>query len=355
KLIIHVQRFVNLFRWLNVILIFATFLAYLSPYVNPEDFWQVSLFGLIYPWLLLFNLLFVLFWLVLKKKNFLLSLACIIMGWGHLTSTLGWSSHPTSIPEESLAILSYNVQNFRYVSSGKDTQEKSKRFQEITRWLKSEEVDVFCAQELHRITLNTLDSIAFPYNHSIRRQSASIHSNYPFLDKGRLDFGKSVNAAVWADIEFSPGKVLRIYSIHLQSSGIDPDAIDVVAEGKIQEKQTWFSLKRIIGKFKEASSVRARQAKQVAAHIQKSPHPVVVCGDFNETPLSYVYRIVSQSLQDAFKVRGRGFGTTYAGKIPALRIDYILTDPQIEILEHRIMRRNFSDHYPVKSRIHWRN
>ena len=179
--------------------------------------------------------------------------------------------------------------------------------------------------------------------------------NFPFLDKGRIKFGKSVNVAVWADIEISSGKVIRVYSIHLQSSKIDPNAIDVVAEGKIQEKQTWFSLKSIIGKFKNATSIRAKQAEEVAQHIRKSPHPVVVCGDFNETPLSYAYRVISRSLQDAFKARGSGFGTTYAGKLPALRIDYILTDPKFKILEHQIIHRNFSDHYPVKSRIRLQN
>ncbi|MEM8906288.1 MAG: endonuclease/exonuclease/phosphatase family protein, partial [Bacteroidota bacterium] len=98
---------------------------------------------------------------------------------------------------------------------------------------------------------------------------------------------------------------------------------------------------------------RAQQAHLVAEHVRNSPYPVMICGDFNETPLSYVYRILSAPLQDAFKQKGSGLGTTYAGKIPALRIDYILADRRLKILDHQILYKSYSDHYPVRSSFEW--
>lgn len=345
------HRFIKLFRWINVFVILATFLSYLSPYVSPETNWQISLFSLLYPWLLLLNILFLLFWAAMKQKYFFLSLGCILMGWGHLTSTIGWKGGTVAPNKEVINIMSFNVQTLSYIFSPKKEKERFRRFYQFRDWLDSEKIDVFCAQEMQRLHDNHLDSIGLVHHHRFRGKSASIHSRFPIVNKGRIEFYKSANIVLWADIEFAKGQIVRVYSLHLQSSGINPESIDVLAKGKIQEKKTWFNLKYALRKFKNASIRRAYQAEQVAVQIRKSPHPVIVCGDFNETPNSYAYKTISESLQDAFKTKGSGFGTTYAGKIPGLQIDYILTDQRIDILKHEILDKPFSDHYPIKSTI----
>ena len=78
---------------------------------------------------------------------------------------------------------------------------------------------------------------------------------------------------------------------------------------------------------------------------------VIICGDFNDTPLSYIYRTFAHQRKDSFCEQGIGFGTTYAGNIPALRIDYILTDPIFQIETHEVYRFKVSDHYGVGSAI----
>ena len=81
--------------------------------------------------------------------------------------------------------------------------------------------------------------------------------------------------------------------------------------------------------------------------MNNSPYKVIVCGDFNDTPQSYTYNLLSENLNDSFKTKGVGFGTTYAGSIPALRIDYILTHEKIKVQSHKILKENYSDHFPV--------
>jgi endonuclease/exonuclease/phosphatase family metal-dependent hydrolase len=112
--------------------------------------------------------------------------------------------------------------------------------------------------------------------------------------------------------------------------------------------------KNLIRKLRTAYEKRSTQAHMVQAHIGRSPYPVIVCGDFNDTPTSYTYNTISRGLNDTFKVKGNGLGATYNGKMPFLRIDYIFTDPSIHILKHEVMRTNISDHFPVCASIEMR-
>jgi endonuclease/exonuclease/phosphatase family metal-dependent hydrolase len=81
--------------------------------------------------------------------------------------------------------------------------------------------------------------------------------------------------------------------------------------------------------------------------MSQSPYPVIAAGDFNDTPLSYTYSILSNKMRDVFYERGKGIGTTYSGKIPFLRIDYILTDLCFTPLKFSIIKKKYSDHYPI--------
>ena len=336
---------------MNVFVILATFFAYLSPYFSPEQYWGFSIFGLAYPLLLLANILLLIFWGVLKKRYFFLSLGCILMGWGHVSSLLGVNLSSDEKSEEAIKIMSYNTHDFYYLRTIRNKKIQKSREKELTKWLeKNNSISILCAQEL-KGSYVFFDKKTFPYHHNLVGKTASIYSKFPILNRGAISFEKSSNSALWADLDLGNNKKVRVYSIHLQSSRIDEKEIDVVTEGKIKEKETWIGLKGIFSKFKNASIIRSRQAEMVIEHISKSPYPVIVGGDFNETPLSYVYRLFSKKLNNAFQLKGDGIGSTYAGKLPALKIDYIFTDPKIKILDHDIEHVPFSDHYPMTSRV----
>ena len=99
--------------------------------------------------------------------------------------------------------------------------------------------------------------------------------------------------------------------------------------------------------MRKTAIVRSKEARTIKENIVKSPYPVVVCGDFNDIPVSYTYHVLSEGLQDAFQESAWGFGKTYAGHIPALKIDNILLDNSLEALHCHIPKIPFSDHYPV--------
>jgi endonuclease/exonuclease/phosphatase family metal-dependent hydrolase len=77
----------------------------------------------------------------------------------------------------------------------------------------------------------------------------------------------------------------------------------------------------------------------------------VVCGDFNDTPVSYAYRKVRGDMKDAFVESGWGVSNTYNGGLPSLRIDYILCDRKFDVSDYRRDRIYLSDHFPVRCRL----
>jgi len=191
----------------------------------------------------------------------------------------------------------------------------------------------------------------YPYNFRPHGQSICIYSKYPFTNRGKLDISENVqNGCIFVDVKVN-GKMLRIYNMHLQSNRVSGDASKLKKEGDIQAKETWLDIKGILGKISRAASIRSTQASAIITHFKESKYPVIVCGDMNDTPLSYNYKLFSRQLNDGFKERAVGLGTTYNETIPLLRIDYIWTDKQLKVNSHEIINENFSDHYPVISRI----
>ena len=340
----------NLIRWANIILIFVTFVSYLSPFVNPATFWPFSFFGLAYPWLLLANTLFIVFWIVLKKWYFLLSFCCILAGWNHFLNFIAFNTSSPS-HSESIQVGSYNLKGLVNIKWQKD--KKASMEADLLKLIKGNEgIDIICTQESSMANLQFL-SKGLKLNHVYRAQnrSAAILSRFPMVDKGEIIFKNSKNATAWVDLDVN-GKTIRVYSLHLQSTKVAPATDDLLENGDLKEKETWLNIKEILARVKRASITRTNQAKLVTKHMDNCRHPIILCGDFNDTPLSFVYKMLSEKLKDAFQEKGFGIGSTYAGNIPALRIDYIFTDKRMEIINYKTLRDgDFSDHYAIKSEI----
>ena len=95
------------------------------------------------------------------------------------------------------------------------------------------------------------------------------------------------------------------------------------------------------------------QVETILEHKNNSRYPVIISGDFNNTPFSYVYHKVSQSMSDAFVEAGNGIGTTYLFEYYPMRIDYILASNELQILSFNTIKKTFSDHYPIRATIGW--
>ncbi len=350
----------HLLRWGNILLILLTFLSYLSPYVSPEDFWPLSFFGLAYPWFLLFNVIFIISWLIAKKKYYLFSLGCIILGGNHFLSVVGLHGSGSSGDEAAFHIMSFNTHSMRafYGRNSKQKPEKSwASIDDFYEMAKKNHAEILCFQEfksddeyVKTFQKEINESVDLEHVYFEKGISLAIFSKYPILKKDTLAFENKSNGCIYADIQIGK-KVVRVYNVHLKSNEITGIAERVAKERNLQEKKTWLDMRSIMGKYKYNAQVRTKQARKIFDHILDSPHPVILCGDFNDTPQSYIYHMFTRNLQDSFKKRGRGLGVTYGGVIPALRIDYILTDLELNVLNHRILKEKYSDHYPIISEV----
>lgn len=334
---------------LNIVLIVGLLLAYCSPYFDPNEYWIFSMFGLFYPVLLFANIVMVLFWMLVEFKYLFASLIAILLGWSHLQGFINFSTHSDNPGE--LTVMTYNVSFFYPMRKGKTVDQVAKR-KEVKAFFKSHsDVDIFCLQESSKYSREIL-AASFPdyYAHEIPTRGTFIFSRFPIASAGEIDFGTSTNSCLWADLKLPTGQKIRMYSAHLQSNKVSAVASTVIDNANLQEKETWTGIQGILGKYSDASRVRARQAQMIADHAAKCAHRTIISGDVNDPPTSYTYSRLCGDYQDSFVEAGAGIGTTYAGKIPMLRIDYIFVDRGFSVESFGVIKEPYSDHYPVKGR-----
>jgi endonuclease/exonuclease/phosphatase family metal-dependent hydrolase len=332
---------------INAAVIMATLLAYLAPVVDPKITWIVSFFGLFYPVFLILNALFILFWIVQKPVWLLPSLIAILVGWTHLEGFIGFDNTIINDETEGILLLTNNISNASF-GYDKDKNKRATKKTNLENFLgKYKNTDILCFQEVGEYAKGILNQVFQKHKMYHTGKGAVIMSRHPIIDKGEIDFGTITNSCLWADIKVN-GEIIRVYSIHLQSNRITNEAEEIAEKMELKEKKTWTGIRGILRKYKNHHIDRSTQAEQIAAHAAESPYPVVLTGDFNDPPQSYTYHVLSRKRTDAFKAKGGGLGTTYAGVIPFLRIDYVLADESIEINKCKLIKANFSDHHPIQ-------
>jgi len=247
--------------------------------------------------------------------------------------------------------------------SANNEQLKAEQLQ-ILDYIRQQEPDIFCGQEFSgkstQTTQNAYDfltqNVGLKYQYKAGGSSLLIASRYPIINKGTLHFEGTYNGAIFADIE-GPHGIFRVYSMHLQSVGLGTDTEEVLKQQNLtslDDKATQAKYKRIGSKLQQAFVMRTEQVRALHHHVKASPYPVLLAGDLNDTPISYAYSTLVEDMQDSFWEEGRGAGTTYAGKLPLLRIDYIMASPSLRFYNHNVLPEAYSDHYAVTSELSFR-
>lgn len=334
----------KLIYFVNICFGLAILASYVSPWINPEIFEYVSLFGLFFPVFVIVNILFVIYWLFNKPKYSILSIICLLLGWSSIGGLIQFGNAEIS-DKEAIKILSYNVQGLFI------RKEDKKTINDLTQFFhnKQRDIDVFCFQEKGNKNETILNQI-FPESSYIGSMfGTAIFSKYAFLDKGIIKIGGNTGEAVWADVKF-PNGTARVYSFHLSSNLISKRTDDLLEEGELNE-ETWSGFKGILRSYTSHSVKRKKQLDILMDHVRKSPYPVILAGDMNDVPQSYVYRLFTKDRQDSFRSKGNGMGVSFGDTYPFLRIDYILPDHNFSVLKHEVKDVAFSDHYPVRSHL----
>lgn len=341
------RRFVFSF---NIIAIIFLFGAYFSTIVNPSEAWFFSLFGLAYPFLLLINILFALFWFVQMKMNGFFSLVAIIIGTSFYRSTFQFRSEKI-VAEDPIVVTSYNVGLFGYFQSKWHSAEM---IQQINRL----NTDVLCVQEflnLGKEGYSTVDTIkrGCGFNHCYFQKLSdgrkrgeygmAIFSKFPILKSELVQFdGLTGNMCVYSDIMID-SSTYRIYNVHLQSFKFKKQDYNFVAQMPENNEERIKQSKSLLARMKNAYIKRSLQVERIKEHIDSSELPYFIVGDFNDPPVSYSYGVLSEGLKDAFIENGSGMGKTYIGLMPNFRIDYILYPEKFQGLDYKTFKLS-SDH-----------
>ncbi|MBN3036071.1 MAG: endonuclease/exonuclease/phosphatase family protein [Bacteroidales bacterium] len=355
--------FRNLFLVLNIFSAFLLVISYATPFVNPARFWPLAFAGLAVPYLMLIQIMFLAIWLLMWKRLAILPLATLLLGFNHIGRIVQFHSGQNFPDQEDIRITSFNIRNFAHkIHDGKPAEQEKLMRKEISEFLAERKgtlvclQEYFCKREELPVSLRKFATgIQMPYFCFQKYYETSrfpdalvIMSRYPIISQGSIESeGKTI--CLFADLDMGDDTI-RVFNVHLASIHFireDYLFFDELLDGGSETIRE--GTRKILAKLKRAFVRRGNQVGIVHAAIQDSPHPVVVCGDLNDTPHSYAYRVVKGRLEDTFLKAGRGISNTYAGEqIPSYRIDYIFYDPCFfSTTCYQRFNVKLSDHYPI--------
>ena len=329
-------------------------LSYLSVFVNPAKAWGLSFIGLAFVPLSIANL-FLLLWAIKRwSGSFVIPLLALLPSLFFLGRYVQFSSDEQPVAQDpELKIVSYNVGRFALHDSGAGITSRSQCADSIFTFLNTQNADIICLQEFRISDVDKVrsylsrkmkgykaDFYLFPMSNGSAFGNVTL-SRLPVINKGKLKFDESANLAIYTDYEVH-GRRFRVYNCHFESYNI---SLPGILRGLLHADKAVVSAAGT--KMKRSITRRPKQVDKVFSDIENCPIEAFVCGDFNDNPMSYSYYRMTRGRKDSFVEAGEGFGATFAGMWPLLRIDYILLPDRFKALEHETPRLKFSDHYPV--------
>lgn len=344
-------------RALMLLTAFLLFLTYASMLVNPAKAWYMTVIGLLFIPVAVLNLLLLFHAIRRKSKAFLIPLLALMPSIIFIGRYFQFSSGADEKGENTVKIMSYNVGRFM-LGRRKDFKGDDGRkacLDSIMRFISKTDADVVCLQEVDldgEYDVRNFINEHFPdyqsgYFMFINKDGAYGNvtlSRFPITDKGRLQFDKSANLAIYTDLEIGDRK-LRVYNCHFESYNISMAKLV-----KSWQKDSTF-VRDTEAKLKRSITRRPVQVDQVMSDIEECPVESIVVGDFNDNPMSYTYFRLMKGRKDTFVEAGKGFGATHTALWPFIRIDYILYPKHFKAVSNQIPRLKYSDHYPVVAEI----
>lgn len=344
-----------LFRIAVAFAAIALFISYISIFFNPAKLWVVSLFGLYYIPIVILNVVLLSMAVVRWSASAWLPFVVLLPSLFFLKHFISFDSKNQPAETDTYKIMTYNVGQFS--SSNMDIS-KEVCARQISSYIQSEDPDIVCLQEFSTTKPSKVKDILPNYPHK-HFHLIKVRENYYFgnmiaskrgiISKGEITFPRSTNLSIYADIKHD-GDTIRIYNNHLESYSLSPSAL--IKRLRNGTHTLSDELKDIHAKMKVSNIKRADQVDKVLRHIKVSRHPAIICGDFNDTPMSYTYQQLRKVSRDTFLEAGTGFSSTYSFLWPLLRIDYILVPESYKVERHETPRSRYSDHYPVITEIY---
>jgi endonuclease/exonuclease/phosphatase family metal-dependent hydrolase len=366
---------IRLFLVLNIAAGLLFLLACCNGFLHPEKWWFIAMLAFFFPLFLVLLLVFLFFWLVAHPRYAWISLLCLIIGWQNIHAFFGFSLAPHHFPKKdsgSIRVLTWNVRSWDEFSVKKPNGSAHRL--PMLELIGKQDADILCFQEFYEPADSSKSNIhyisrklGFPYfffsrdyhNHLNKYETGSvIFSKYPVIATGQIHFDNDTlhkrGSLIFTDLNIN-GKKIRVFTTHLQSVLFKPKDFRNVEIIRNAEDSMLEASRSLVKKLKFALGLRGFQADTVRRQLDKSPYPLIICGDFNDVPNSYVYFQIRGSLQDAFIKKCFGVGRSYIYIAPTLRIDYILPSKEFSVMQTINLTPPYSDHHAVMTDLQLRD
>lgn len=328
-----------------------------AAWINPKYFWPPAFVKLFFLGWVIVLLAFLLSFILLRLKILSwISITLLILCLPSFFKLYGF--HPlkqNQLPEKHLRVMTYNVESFDWLN-------KKDGAAGVLKNIRNANADIICMQEYFMYRndkLKIMDSLknnyGYRYFHEYVLSKVSknavfgmaVFSRYPISELNNIPFGNSItNGGCYVDL-YRGRDTFRILNIHFQSFSLSQLEIEGEYPHSNVHVSRWKLFKISLVKFRKGFRKKSFQTQEVEQAITNSPYPVILCGDFNDTPLSFTYARLTDRLEDTFLKTNSGLGTTFAGSLPYLRIDYILSDKKLKPARTQVIEKKASDHYPL--------
>ncbi len=335
---------------LSVVACCALIMAFMSQFISPGERWIFSTMGLLAPTLYVVNVVLALYWIIRWSWRIAIPIMIVLaIGANRVTLIVKMplsKEYNTQSYRNTVKIMSFNMHGMRDDKLVRTTDQ-------IVDYIIEESPDIICAQEVSDKLLYEPLNTRRKY-HKYIYGSLGIYSRYPIINSRECFDSKDwySGSSAYADVVIK-GDTIRIFNNHLHSTRITKSDNKYLTSSMIvRDSNRTEHISNIVSRLQNNSVERSEQARLLRAEIERSPYRVIVCGDFNETPISYTYNTISKGLKDAFQVCGNNYSYTYRGFYNMLRIDYILMSPSITPLSYWVDESILlSDHLPIVVRV----
>ena len=346
-------------------------LSCFTPNISPAVFWPITFLGLGFPILVIIALGCAAAWFIVNGRVALALVLLFLAGYKNIAAVFAFrlpSTFHLQKDSATLRILDWNVRHFK--NSNKNAESPAAERRGMINYMREVDADIILMQEFQELrgpdyysNINVLrDSLGYKYYYTSADQvfannnsefGSAIFSKLPIENAVRkqfLDLAIKESLST-VDVTYG-GKKIRLATTHLVSLNLGEPPNKAEFFGRIDSDFILHSSQ--LEKLLHYDSIHGRQADFVRNVLDKSPYPLIMTGDLNSVPSSYVYHTIKGQLQDAFIQKGSGFGRTYTGLFPTLRIDYIFVDQQFKVLQYTCPKLFLSDHFPLVTDIKWK-
>ncbi|MGC4100922.1 endonuclease/exonuclease/phosphatase family protein [Ferruginibacter sp.] len=350
----------------NIIVALLFLLGAYGGNFNPQYWWPLGFLTLACFYLLLALFLFILFWFFVKPKWSLISIIAMLLAFKpiiHIIPLRFTAPFEKQKQAENLRIMSWNVEHFDILEHKTHPETKTAMLDLIAEY----QPDIACYQEMVgsdsipeaiNYIPDMMEKASFKYYHYSYNPKVDFDgkhhfgiitfSKYPIINKQTISYYPYDYNSIFQYTDIvKDGDTFRVFNIHLQSLKFSSNNLKFIDNPEMKTQEDVKESKKLLYKLKIGFLKRMTQSERIKEEMNKSPYPVIVCGDFNDVPNSYAYNTIGKGLQNAFAEKGRGIGRTFSSISPTLRIDNIFVAQQFEVEQYVRISKKLSDHFPV--------